>query len=94
MYREHNRRQGNKAEGHDLMEEEIQVGERNMCPMRWMKGVVETFYEGTKVYMTELMEDANLLAIHTRQITVQPRDMQLAYHIRGEVNWDVRDYSL
>ena len=94
MYREHNRRGGNKAEGHDLMEEEIQVGERNVCPLRWTKGAVEALHEGTEAYMTELMEDANFLAIHTRQITVQPRDIQLACRVRGEVIWDVRDYSL
>ena len=93
-YREHNRRRGNKAEGCDLMEEQIEVGERNVCPMRWTKGAVEALHEGTEVYMTELMEDANLLAIHARRITVQPQDIQLANCIRGEVNWDVRDYSL
>ena len=93
-YHEHNRRQGNKAEGHDLTDEWIEAGERNVCPIRWMKGVVEALHEGMEAYMTELMEDANLLAIHTRRITVQPRDIQLARCIRGEVNWDVRDYSL
>ena len=56
--------------------------------------VVEALHEGTEVYIMESMEDANLLAIHTRQITVQPRDIQLVHRIRGEVNWDVRDYSL
>ena len=44
------------------------MGERNVCPMRWMKGAVEVLYERTKAYMTELMEDANLLALHTRRI--------------------------
>ena len=93
-YRKHNRRRGSKAEGHDLTEEQIEAGERNVCLMRWMKGAVEALHEGTEAYMTELMKDANLLAIHARRITVQPRDKQLAHRIRGEVNWDVRDYSL
>ena len=30
MYREHNRRRGNKAEGHDLMEQQVEAGEK-MC---------------------------------------------------------------
>ena len=93
-YHEHKRRRGNKAEGHDLMDKQIEVGERNVCLMRWMKGVVEVLHEGMEAYMIELMEDANLLAIHARRITVQLRDIQLAHHTRGEVNWDVRDYSL
>ena len=46
------------------------------------KGAVEVLHKGTKAYMTELMEDANLLAIHTRRITVQPQDIQLACCIR------------
>ena len=58
------------------------------------EGALEMLHEGMEVYMMELMEDANLLAIHARRIIVQPRDIQLARHIRGEVNWDVRDYSL
>ena len=33
--------------------------------------------------MVGIMEDANLLAIHTWQVTVQPRDIQLARRIRG-----------
>ena len=37
-----------------------------MCPIRWTKGAVEALHEVTEAYMTELMEDANLLAIHAR----------------------------
>ena len=44
--------------------------------------------------MTGLMKDANLLAIHARQYTIQPQDIQLARRIRGGVDWDVRDYTV
>ena len=87
-------RHRNRGDAPDLTDEQITVGERNVCPMRWTKGVVEALNEGTEAYMTELLKDANLLAIHARRITVQPRDIQLARCIRGEPNWDVRDYSL
>ena len=43
--------------------------------------------------MTGLMEDANLLPIHTKRYTVQLRDIQLARRIWGEVNWDQSDYT-
>ena len=56
--------------------------------MRWMKGAVEALHEGTEAYMTELLKDANLLAIHAHHITVQPRDIQLTRRIWGELNWD------
>jgi len=35
-------------------------------------------------YLVGLFEDANLLAIHARRVTIMPRDMQLARRIRGE----------
>ena len=36
--------------------------------------------------MVSVMEDANLLAIHARQVTLQPQDIQLARRIWGEPN--------
>ena len=86
--------EGNRADALDLTEEEITGGQRNVCPMRWTKGGIKALLEGTEAYMTGLMEDANLLAIHVHHYTVQPRDIQLARKIRGEANWDVRDYTV
>ena len=62
-------------------------------PLHWTKGAVEALHEGSEAYMTGLMEDANLLAIHAKQYTVQPRDIQLARRIWGEVNCDQTDYT-
>ena len=45
------------------------------------------------MYIVGLLEDANLLAIHARRVTLQKRDLQLARRIRGEVNWDQTDYT-
>ena len=39
--------------------------------------------------MVGIMEDANLLAIHARWVTLQLRDIQLTRRIRGDPNWDV-----
>ena len=35
-------------------------------------------------YLVSLFEDSNLLAIHAKRITLQPKDMQLARRIRGD----------
>ena len=43
--------------------------------------------------MVGLLEDANLLAIHARRITLQPRDIQLAQRIREEPTWYHKDYT-
>ena len=48
------------------------------CPLRWQRSALECLHEGAEAYMVSLLEDANLLAIHARRITVQPRDIQLA----------------
>ena len=93
-YREWHRRRGHKADAPDYTEEELAAGEKNVCPMRWTKGAIKALHEGTEVHMTGLMEDANLLAIHACQYTLQPQDIQLARRIRGEVNWDIRDYTV
>ena len=77
----------------DYMEEELQVGRRNKCPLHWTKGAIEALHEGVEDYLVTLLEDRNLLAIHARQVTVQPRDIQLARRNRGDKDWDIIDYS-
>ena len=62
------------------------------CPLRWTQGAIEAIHEGAESYMISLLEDANLLAIHARRITVQPRDIQLARRIEGSRTgaiWDM-----
>ena len=53
------------------------------CPLRWTQGATKAIHEGAESYMISLLEDANLLAIHARRITVQSRDIQLARRIGG-----------
>ena len=48
------------------------------CPLCWTQGAIEAIHEGAESYMINLLEDAYLLAIHARRITVQPWDIQLA----------------
>ena len=93
-YHKWHRRRGNRADSPELTEEEITGGQKNVCPMRWTKGGIKALHEGTEAYMMGLMEDANLLAIHACHYTIQPWDIQLARRIRGEANWDVRDYTV
>ena len=62
-------------------------GEKAFCP-RWQKGAVDALHEAAEHYLIGMMEDANLLAIHAKRYTIQPRDIQLARRIRGETDWD------
>ena len=67
-------------------------GEQAFCP-RWATGAVDALHEAAENYLVGMMEDANLLAIHAKRYTVQPRDIQLARRIRGEKDWDKLEYS-
>ena len=60
---------------------------------RWTVGAVDALHEGAEDYLITLLEDANLLAIHARRITIQPRDIQLALRIRGDKDWDKLCYT-
>ena len=90
--REFEKRHFRLVDAPDLTEEELAEGQRNVCPLRWTKGAIKALHKGTEAYMTGLMEDANLLAIHVNRYTVQPRDTQLVRRIQGEVTWDQTDY--
>ena len=76
----------------DITDKELGEGRKNVCPLRWQKKALDALHKGAKAYMIGVLEDANLLAIHARCVTVQPRDIQLTHRIRGEPNWDVKDY--
>ena len=40
--------------------------------------------EAAEAYLVQLLEDLNLCTIHTKCITIQPKDIQLARRIHGE----------
>ena len=60
---------------------------------RWTVGAIDALHEGAEDYLITLLEDANLLAIHARCITIQPRDIQLAQRIHGDKDWDKLCYT-
>ena len=67
-------------------------GEKAFCP-RWTQGAVDALHKASESYLVGMMEDANLLAIHAKRCTIQPRDIQLARRIRGDQDWDVLGYT-
>ena len=38
----------------------------------------------TESYLVGLLEDTNLITLHTEYVTIMPKDMQLVLRIRGE----------
>ena len=52
--------------------------------LRFQSAAILCLQEATEAYLVGLLDDANLCAIHARQVTIMPKDIQLARRIRGE----------
>jgi len=52
--------------------------------VRFQPLAVQALQEASEAYLVSLFEDTNLCAIHARRVTIMPRDMQLAFRIRGD----------
>ena len=53
-------------------------------PFRVTLSAVLANQEAAEAYLVGLFEDTNLCAIHAKRVTIMPKDIQLARHIRGE----------
>ncbi len=52
--------------------------------LRWQASAVAALHEAAEAYLVELFEHTNLGAIHSKRVTIFPKDMQLAKRIRGD----------
>ncbi|KAI5203193.1 histone H3.1 [Manis pentadactyla] len=52
--------------------------------LRFQSSAVMALQETCEAYLVGLFEDTNLCAIHAKRVTIMPKDIQLARHIRGE----------
>uniref|UniRef100_UPI00398E4909 histone H3, embryonic-like n=1 Tax=Pristiophorus japonicus TaxID=55135 RepID=UPI00398E4909 len=52
--------------------------------LRFQTSAVMALQEDSEAYLVELFEDTNLCAIHTKQVTIMPKDIQLTRCIRRE----------
>jgi histone H3 len=41
--------------------------------------------EASEAYLVGLFNDTNECALHAKHVTIMPKDIQLAQHIRGEI---------
>ena len=57
------------------------VGKTDMC---FQGSTIICLQEAAEAVLVSLMEDANLCTIHAKRVTIMPKDIQLACHIRGE----------
>ena len=52
--------------------------------VRFQSTALAALQEAAENYLVGLFEDMNLLAVHTKRVTVMPRDIRLALRIRGD----------
>ena len=52
--------------------------------VRFQSAAVMALQEAAEAYLVGLFEDTNLCAIHSKRVTIMPKDIQLARRIRGE----------
>ena len=52
--------------------------------LQFQSAAVMCLQEASEAYLVKLFDDANLCAIHAGQVTIMPKDIQLARRIRGE----------
>ena len=51
--------------------------------VRFPSTVTAALQEAAENFIVGLFEDVNLLAVHAKRVTVMPRDIRLAFRIRG-----------
>ena len=57
---------------------------QHMTDLRFQSAAILALQEASESHLVGLFEDTNVCAIHANRVTVVPRDMLLARHIRGE----------
>ena len=50
----------------------------------FQSNAIGALQEASKAYLVGLYKDTNLCAIHTKCVTVMPKDLQLSHRIWGE----------
>ena len=52
--------------------------------VRFQSTAIAALQEAAENFIVALFEDANLLAVHAKRLTVMPQDVRLALRIRGD----------
>jgi histone H3 len=53
--------------------------------IRFQSLAVLALQEASEAYMIGMFEDTNLAALHAKRVTIMPRDIFLAWRLRGEI---------
>ena len=65
----------------EITQDVDRIGSDNLC---WQKNAILAIQEAAEAYLVNLLQDANLCAIHAKRVTIMPKDLMLARRLRGE----------
>ena len=60
------------------------VLEPPLYKVRFQSTAIAALQEAAENFIVGLFKDVNLMAVHTKRVTVMPRDVRLALRIRGD----------
>ena len=63
-----------------------ETGKFNLSEARIQGNALLAAQEASEAYLVGMFEDVNLCALHAKRKTVQPKDIQLARRIRGDLH--------
>ena len=58
---------------------------------RYQSAALLANQEASEAYLTGLFEDSNLCAIHSKRVTIMPKDIRLSRRIRGETAKEINE---
>ena len=61
-----------------------EIAKEYKTDLRFQRSAVDALQEASEAYLVGLFDDANLVAIHGKRVTIQPKDLQIVRRIRGE----------
>lgn len=61
-----------------------EIAREHKPDVRFQSHAILAIQEAAEAYLVGLFEDTNLCAIHSKRVTITPKDMMLARRIRGE----------
>mmetsp|Transcript_8459 Transcript_8459/g.12886 ORF Transcript_8459/g.12886 Transcript_8459/m.12886 type:complete len:138 (-) Transcript_8459:98-511(-) len=62
----------------------IEISQDYRSDVRFARVGLDALQEASEAYLIGIFQDANLCAIHSRRISIMPKDIQLARRLRGE----------
>ena len=61
-----------------------EIGQKLMTGIHFQGNAIIALQEACEAYLVGIFEDSNLCAIYAKHCTIMPKDIQLAWCIRGE----------